>query len=169
MKQANKTQNYITDKAFSRLVFTSVLAILCCMACICSATWAWFTTSIPSENNSIKSAKECLIKITVEKDGATVGAADIGNEVELTESGTYTVTLSLEKDSASGYAIITSGTDKYYTEYIKGHNDDTAQTKTFELVIADGVATAATPVTIVACWGVFSSETDVVGGKITIQ
>ena len=166
MKQTSEKLNKVDDKAFSRLVFTSVLAILCCMACICSATWAWFTTSIPSENNSIKSARECLIQITVEKDGAIVGTANIGNNVVLNESGTYTVTLSLEKDSASGYAIITSGTDNYYTEYIKAHNDDTAQTKTFELVIPDG---ADMPVTIVARWGVFSCETDVVGGKINIQ
>jgi uncharacterized membrane protein YdbT with pleckstrin-like domain len=43
----------LTDKAFSRLLITSVVAILFLVACLCSTTYAWFVQDISSGENLI--------------------------------------------------------------------------------------------------------------------
>ena len=100
MEQQNKPKAKLTDKAFSRLVLTSVLAIIVCIVCLCSTTYAWFTDSAPSNENEIKMAETFDLTVTVTKDGTPL--ADIENGVELEAGVVYTVTLSLPAGSASG-------------------------------------------------------------------
>lgn len=167
MKKAYEKFNNMTDKAFSRLVITSGLAILCCIICICSATWAWFTASVNSESNNIKTSAECLVELEVEKDGESLAVVDIENEAELQlEEGVYTLTLTLPGNSASGYALITIGEDKYYTDYIKSHDEDE---KTLTLYINVGETEEPISATITARWGIYSGESSFVDGELFID
>lgn len=98
MEQQNTEK--LSDKAFARLILTSVFGVLLCLVLLCSTTYAWFTADVPSNNNEIKSATHCDLSVSVYKDG--VALENIASGVSL-KAGNYTVTLTLPKDSASGY------------------------------------------------------------------
>ena len=86
---------------------TSVLGILACIICLCSTTYAWFTGSVQADSNTLKAADACLISVSVYKDGTEEAVIDTENPVTLECEGTYTVTLTLPKESASGYLVLT--------------------------------------------------------------
>ena len=168
MKKLNTTEK-LTDKAFSRLVITSVLGILVCIVCLCSTTFAWFADSAPSNGNSMKTADSCGLTVTVTDAGGNV-IDNIENGVELDE-GVYTVTISLPPDTASGYCVITTGLESdtdivYYTDYIARHNESEAKTLSFSLVVATTKTVTFTP-----RWGIYTQQSRVVkdGGAILIQ
>ena len=155
MKKQNNEK--LSDKAFARLVLTSILGILVCIICLCSTTYAWFTGSVQVNNNTLKAADACLISVSVYKDGAEGALATVNteNSATLECEGTYTVTLTLSKESASGYLIITANGQDYYSDYLQ-RNDENDQTLTFTL----NVATVQT-VTFTARWGIYSGECSV--------
>jgi len=163
MEQVN--QDKVTDKALSRLILTSVLGILLCLACLCSITWAWFSKGITSGNTKIETA-ECTLTVTA-TDGSTAvtGVDGIGvgetATVEL-EAGSYQVTVAMGANSASGYCVLSADGTSYYTDYMVG-GKDVAQSLTFTLVV-----TANTSVTFLPHWGIYSTETASVGNNGTL-
>ena len=159
MKKQNNEK--LSDKAFARLVLTSILGILVCIICLCSTTYAWFTGSVQVNNNTLKAADACLISVSVYKDGAEGALATVNteNSATLECEGTYTVTLTLSKESASGYLIITANGQDYYSDYLQ-RNDNTDQTLTFTLNVK-----AAKTVTFTARWGIYSGECHVKNGE----
>ena len=161
MENQTKNHDKLTDKAFSRSVIISIIGIVICIICLCSTTYAWFTESLPSQGNEIKMAEECLLSITLTKEGIPLEVVE--DKVELEARVPYTVTLSLPKNSASGYYIITAEGKSYYTDYIARHQDDEPHTVTFEL-------TAETDrlVTITPRWGIYVQESDVVDSKLNL-
>ena len=161
MEQQNKPKAKLTDKAFSRLVLTSVLAIIVCIVCLCSTTYAWFTDSAPSNENEIKMAETFDLTVTVTKDGTPL--ADIENGVELEAGVVYTVTLSLPAGSASCYCVITAGGNTYVSDYIVSHNDPEPRTLSFTMT----VETTQT-VTFTSKWGIYSRESDVKNAELTL-
>ena len=154
MDEQNKKTDALTDKAFLRLMVTSFLAIFVCIVCLCSTTWCWFSDSAPSSDNRIAMASECLLEVTVAEDGTAL--ADIENGVELQAGVAYIVTLSLPADTASGYCVISAGTQTYYTDYIARHSDPVPKTVSFTL----SVGTTQT-VTFTPRWGIYAQESDV--------
>lgn len=162
----------LTDSAFNRIVFTAVLAILVCILCLCSTTYALFTTTISGKTNEIKAAGECLLEATVSKDGERV---EIINDILTLQRGEqYTVTLSLPKDSPSGYCVITTDSGRYYTDYIGRHHIDSPSTMTFTLSIAQSPEGEETPETLTVKikthWGIYSGEIQVAdGGSLAIN
>lgn len=166
MEKQNKSADKITEKAFSRLMITSVLGILVCIMCLCMTTYAWFTGNVSSGNNEIKSASECLLSVSVYKDGEEEAVANVDLENAVTrvcDEGVYTVTLTLPKESASGYLVLTVGDDAYYTDYLY-RSDSTDQTLTFTLYVE-----AAQSVTFTARWGIYSGTCHVENnGTLTI-
>ena len=84
---------------------------------------------------------------------------DTDHSATLECEGTYTVTLTLSKESASGYLIITANGQDYYSDYLQ-RNDENDQTLTFTL----NVATVQT-VTFTARWGIYSGECSVNNGE----
>ena len=54
MKKQNNEK--LSDKAFARLVLTSILGILVCIICLCSTTYAWFSGSVQVDSNTLKAA-----------------------------------------------------------------------------------------------------------------
>lgn len=149
----------LSDKAFARLVATSVIGILVCLICLCGTTFAWFTGSISSGNNEIKTA-ECKLTVSVYKDGAEKAIIDTENAATLEcEEGTYAVTLTLPKESASGYLVLTVGGQEYYSDYLQGNNENDGAL-TFTLNVE-----AANSVTFTARWGIYSGECHVSNGE----
>ena len=147
MEEQKKTTEKLSDKAFSRLLWTSVLAILLCIVCLCSSTFAWFIKSVPSVGNAIKTGT-CSLTVTLYKDGVEEALTD--GAVLLEKDATYTVTLTLPAESASGYALITAGGVKYYTEHLLG-NAPAEQTLSFTLTVEETQS-----VTLESRWGIYS-------------
>ena len=149
----------LSDKAFARIALTSILGILVCIICLCSTTYAWFTGSVQVDNNTFKAADACLLSVSVYKDGTEVAIIDTDNSATLECEGMYTVTLTLPKESASGYLVLTVDGQEYYSDYLQ-RNDDTDQTLTFTLNVK-----AAKNVTFTARWGIYSGDCHVKNGE----
>lgn len=133
MKKENTDK--LTDKAFLRLIITSFLAIILCLVCLCSTTWAWFADDVTSTKNPLKSGR-CLLTITVADNGTVVKDANT-ETVTLQQGITYSVTLSLPKDSASGYCIIQTDTNKYYSEYLTTHTNEEPKVLSFFVTVQE--------------------------------
>ena len=157
MKKQNNEK--LSDKAFARLALTSILGILVCIICLCSTTYAWFTGSAQADNNKIQTADACLLSVSVYKDGAEEAIIDTENAATLECEGTYTVTLTLPKESSSGYLFITVDGQEYYSDYLQ-RNDDTDGALTFTLNVA-----SARSVTFTARWGIYSGDCHVKNGE----
>lgn len=157
MEQQNNEK--LSDRAFSHLALTSVLGILVCIICLSATTYAWFTSSVQGDNNKIQTADTCLLSVSVYKDGANKAVIDTHNPITLECEGTYTVTLTLPKGSASGYLVITVGTQEYYSDYLQ-RNDNTDGTLTFTLNVQ-----TAQSITFTACWGICSRDCNVPDNK----
>ena len=149
MKKQNN--DALTDKAFARLVLTSILGVLACIVCLCSTTYAWFTGSVQGTNNKIQTANSCLLTVTAHQGGAEKASVDTQSTLTLECQGEYTVTLTLPKESASGYLILTVGGVDYYTDYLQ-RNNEVDQTLTFTLNVL-----STQNVTFKARWGIFSA------------
>ncbi len=154
MKKQNKTTDNLTDKAFSRLVLTSILGIFVCIVCLCSTTFAWFVESADSDGNKIKMAERCALTVTVTQDKTVLQNIESG--IELKAGLEYTVTLVLPPNTSSGYCLITAGDSTYYTEYIQGHKDEGARKLSFKLMVK-----TTQEVTFISHWGIYARESDV--------
>ena len=104
-----------------RSVFTLVTMVVCLTA-MTIAAYAYFSTSITSSSNIIKSANfKAQIAVT-DTNGATVSPSSVDkavSEFNFTNPGTYTVKLTKGDSSAdTGFCIVTVGEDKYYTQQI---------------------------------------------------
>ena len=161
MKEQNKQTDKLTDKAFLRLMVTSFLAIGACIVCLCSTTWCWFSDSAPSSDNRILTASECLLSVTLTEDGTEITGIEDG---VLLEAGvSYTVTLSLPPETASGYCLIEAGDTLYYTDYIQRHSGSEAQSVSFTLLLA-----TSQEVTFTTRWGIYAKDSDVVDSRLLI-
>ena len=161
MEERNEVEVTISDRAFSRLLLTSVLGILICIACLCTASYAWFSDSAPSKGNQINMATDCKLEVTVSE--SDVALENITNGVELEVGKTYEVQLSLPADTASGYCLITAGGKTYYTDYILRHSEPVAQTVTFTLTVEETQTVVFTP-----RWGIYAADSDVTEGTLHI-
>ena len=155
----------LTDKAFFRLIITSVLAIVFCLFCLCSTTWAWFTESQESTSNSIKAAN-CTLEINISEKESTAPAVTYKfeegeKEMMLTEGVTYFFDLKIPETSASGYCIIKlfdgdgdeTNDVKLYSQSVSNNGDPYKRTLTFKVVAESSVR-----VEIIPCWGIYSGD-----------
>ena len=104
----------ITEKAFSQSLLISVLSILLCIVALCSITYAWFTGSTSSGNNTLVSGSfDVEIDIVKLNDDGTevTGDADavvLENGIYTLTPGEYKVTLTPTDDATvKGYCVIT--------------------------------------------------------------
>ena len=133
MEQQNKEKVTINDKAFTRLMITSLIGFLVCVACLCSTTWAWFSDNAPSHGNEIKMADTFSLTVAVEGGGEAI--PDASGNIALTAGVDYTVTMTLPAESASGYCILTAGDVEYYTDYLTAHTEATPRVTSFTLTV----------------------------------
>ena len=80
----------VTEKAFARVLISSIFSILLCMTCLISTTWAWFTVSVENQGNEIKIAK-------IDANVSIEGATESENGSYNLAAGTYQICVKLEQ------------------------------------------------------------------------
>ena len=163
-EQNNKQVETLTDKAFLRLAITSLLTILLLIAGLCSTTYAWFVQDISSSENQLTSAK-CDLEVTLSDGTSVLMEASCGTNADMElPIGTYTVTLTLPTNSASGYLIVKIGEAVYHTDFLSRHTDTEAHTLVFTLELHEESRVILEP-----RWGIYSGEPDVRNGDVLSQ
>ena len=161
MTKQNNTTDKLTDKAFSRMMLTSVIGILVCIMCLCSATWAWFSTDISAGNNVLTSGQFDLdVTVTDTENIILTATEEFAKKTEFDLSkGKYTVTLTMTDDTtvSKGFCIITVatsvGTVTYHTASIRKASEDNLGTDPFTFILDVQDENAAVSVTFVPAWG----------------
>lgn len=87
----------VTEKAFARVLFSSICSILLCMACLAGTTWAWFAVSIENTGNVIQIAT-VTADISITDDVTSTIAESPDNHYTL-ESGTYAIAVNVQNDA----------------------------------------------------------------------
>ena len=151
----------ITDKAFTRFVATSVFGILVCIACLCSSTFAWFTTTQDSSQNTITSGvfdHEIKIEITSADGGETVELTDGDVQTcELNRGASYVVTLTpTAATTVKGYCVIKIDGVEYNTDTYGAVSEGSLKVLTFTLTLPAGNGTAE--VTFKPHWGIAAEK-----------
>lgn len=123
MNEQDKTTNKLTDKAFSRLMITSLLGILVCITCLCSATWAWFSADTASGSNTLGSGSFGLVVTVTDANGVGVPVterADGASVCTLGDAASYTVTLEMTHDTTvtKGFCTVKAANNAYQTAAI---------------------------------------------------
>lgn len=105
----------VTEKAFLRVLISSVCSMLLCMGCLFGTTWAWFTLEIDNPQNEIQIAKVEFKELTLTRGGkkitknATTGAFDL-------TAGTYSLKMDVTNDAAAPkrpvYVVMTLRVDQ---------------------------------------------------------
>ena len=166
MEQNQQNAERLTDKAFSRLLLTSVLGILACLACLCSATWALFGAEVSNRDNVVEAGVfDLAVTVT---DGATaapltVTEGEYGTHACTLAPGSYIVTLTVTDDTTvKGYCVVTVGGKSYKTASV---NAEGAKSISFTLEVQNSALNAVFAPT----WGL-PAHTDVEpGGKLTLS
>ena len=157
----------ITEKAFSQSLIISVVSILLCIVALCSMTYAWFTAETTSSSNTLKSGSfDITVNIAKTNGGVSTASETVifeNGKCNLTEAGTYTVTLTTtDTTKVKGYCVVTiNGTQAYRTGVIV---NEAALNDEYQIVTNPFAFTIKTNqpdsvVEIVACWGVPAEPT----------
>lgn len=95
----------ITEKAFSQSLIISVVSILLCLVALCSMTYAWFTGSTSSGNNTLVSGSFDITVSVKKGDGSLLEPID--EKYVLNAGEEYTVTLEpTQTATVKGYCIV---------------------------------------------------------------
>ena len=166
------THEKISEKAFTQCLAISVLGILLCIVSLCSATYAWFSTSVACSQNTLVAGSFRVAAVEVETVSAgasgTVDGPKYADGVwtcTLPAGGTYRVIIDLENEStAKGRCVVKIGGidgPSFNTAPIIGANtadpDYKApgkQTDPFTFTIDTTGATNDVEVTFTPLWGV---------------
>ena len=138
--------------------------MLLCMACLCSATWAWFTAGVECNGNTVSSANYDI--------DLTVNGAPIADKTVELATGEHTVLLQKQTnpDSATcGYCRIIIGGKTYFTRPIKTDDNNTAEKEDVLTVVIE-VKTPSAHVTFDPWWGTYAGD-DVIsdGERIIVE
>ena len=152
----------ISDKSFSQLILASVLGILLCTVCLGGLTWAWFSDSVTSNTETLRSATyDIQAEVKKESDGSVV-AINEDNTYTLDAGETYTVKLKATGNASTGYCKVTLNDKDYYTTQIAPRNN-------LQFNIS-GLTVNAT-LSIISNWMTYSGysaeATNLIGKKIT--
>ncbi len=158
----NENTEKLTEKAFLRLIVTSIIGIVLCLGCLCSTTWAWFADGI-KENSSTLIPAQNELSIEIVKDTGD-GSTENVNVEELTSEngvalagGTYVVTLSRPAGSSSGYFVLKYKDVSYYSEgVIRISDNDVDTSATYVFVVPEGNDAR---VRLEVRWGLYSGDT----------
>lgn len=147
-------------KAFAHLVLCSLFCILICVALLSTGTYAWFSDGIQSSKSTFQTSGNCLLSVSVYKDGAEEATASVGSNAVLNGQGTYTVTVTLPLGSASGYLVLKTADGEYFVDRLE-RSDAEDQVLSFTLNIQEDK-----DVTLEAYWGIYFGESHVENGGV---
>lgn len=135
----------VSDKAFLRMMLSSVFGILICGICLAGLTWAWFTSSISSAANTITAADFSVSIIYKNNNDEEINPF---NESGKLKSGTYKVTITASGTASTGYCKVELGGKTYYT--VPLFTDAQSDTHSVEFTVH---ASEASTLTITHQWG----------------
>ncbi len=166
MKKQNKNTDKISEKLFFRVMITSVVSILVCITCLCSATWAWFGTNTTSTNNTLGSGRFGLAVTVTDKNDAAVHVSDgaDGSFVcTFSEVGEYTVSLKISDDTtvSKGFCTVKANNKTYATSSLKVDGPTT-------LVFTLNVQESGLTVRFASTWGMPATSDVSAGGTLSI-
>ena len=101
----------VSEKAFLRIMLSSIFGILICGICLAGLTWAWFTSSISSTANTITAAKFTVNISVIEKETNTPltrTEEDGAYKYGLTAGKKYTVAVTADESATAttGYCTV---------------------------------------------------------------
>ncbi len=146
----------VSEKAFLRIMLSSIFGILICGICLAGLTWAWFTGSVSSTANTITAAKftvdiSVIEEVTdtqltpTEENGAYIYALNTDKE--------YTVTVKASGSATTGYCTVKLGSDTYHTiQLYYAGGEGKPQSVDFTVNASDG-----SPLVITPQWGTFGT------------
>lgn len=139
----------VSEKAFLRIMLSSIFGILICGICLAGLTWAWFTSSISSTANTITAAD---FSVGVEfKQNESVIEPAIENESYKLNSGTYKVTITASGSATTGYCTVelklSDNNEKIYhtIQLYPAGGEGKPQSVEFSVSVSDGSLLAITP------------------------
>lgn len=157
-KNDSKDKDTSADKAFMKSIAISFFAIIICIVMLSASTFAWFTTTIES-NNSIATSSYKLdveVKYTV-TDGEREIAPTVNGEghptYALVGGKVYNITVTPVTEGTNGntgYIKLIHGADTLYSEQI-----DRDSSLSFSITV-----NGDTDVTIIERWGISSVSED---------
>ena len=114
------TGEKVTEKAFLRVLISSVCSMLLCMGCLFGTTWAWFTLEINNPQNEIQIAKVDFAELTLTKGGNEISKNANTGAYDLT-AGTYSLKMVATNDAAAPkravYVVMTLRMDQTVKSY----------------------------------------------------
>lgn len=114
------TGEKVTEKAFLRVLISSVCSMLLCMGCLFGTTWAWFTLEINNPENEIQIAKVEIAELTLTKGGNEISKNANTGAYDLT-AGTYSLKMRVTNDAAAPkravYVVMTLRMDQTAKSY----------------------------------------------------
>ena len=160
----------ITEKAFSQSLIISVVSILLCLVALCSMTYAWFTGSTSSGNNTLVSGSFDITVSVKAQDNTLVTPID--GKYKLTPGKKYTVTLEpTQTATVKGYCIVNINGESKKTDVIMDADmvDDryTEATAPFEFTIETDKEN--TELTFESHWGVIVGPDVKKGATIKVE
>ena len=160
----------VSDKSFSRILLSSIFGAFICVFCLAGLTWAWFTSSVSSNANTISAAK-FDVEITVKDNSSTEvtpnsdGSYSLENSSSL-ESVNYSVTVKATGDASTGYCkIVLNGQVYHSIQLFPAGVEGKPQTVSFTVNVS-----SACTLTITPQWGSYSGDSRVNNnGVITVS
>ena len=157
----------VSDKAFLRIMLSSVFGILICGICLAGLTWAWFTSSISSTANTITAAKFTVNISVIEKETNTPltrTEEDGAYKYGLTAGKKYTVAVTADESATAttGYCTVelklldnNTNTNTYHTIQLYPEvGEGKPQSVDFTVNAQQGLK-----LTIIPQWGTFGTTT----------
>ena len=106
-----------SDDGMTHAILPSIISIFACAACLCSASWAWFTSANSGSVATIKTAEKYELICSV-NDGEGNHIAPESGEY-LLENGSYTVQANaVGSDYSTGYFVVKYGDNTKYSVQI---------------------------------------------------
>lgn len=137
----------VSDKAFLRIMLSSVFGILLCGICLAGLTWAWFTSSISSTANTITAA-DFSVQISIN------GSEALSDSGVYNLSGNSTVTVKAVGSATTGYCTVKLGSNTYHTiQLYPAGGEGKPQSVEFTVSGEEGLKLTITPQ-----WGTFAKR-----------
>ena len=87
----------ISDRAFARVLISSICSILLCMICLVGTTWAWFIAN--TESHSVMSIATITIDATLQQGEDEILAAEDGSYT--LPAGNYTLHVNVDNNATT--------------------------------------------------------------------
>ena len=143
--------NGLTEKALLQSIAVSVISIFLCIVILCSATWAWFITSISSPTSNIRSA-HCDVTVWV-TDGSSTILPENGT-YRLQKNTAYTFTITADGTAENAYCVLKIDGLEYYTEPFDMVNINGTLTGSFSFSLYfQDQDTSTVAVEVITRWG----------------